>query len=156
MKVFVGTSYKHTSRPMYNNFLSQIIIFKTRPDQGTRKQFRSNKDASEGRGEDNRERLARWQTADCRLLVADCLQIIFRLFAGNFIFSAHGAIANLFSAIFSCEKQLYKRLCPSVVRSVRPSVHWSVRRSVCWSVCRFVMRFFQTANSSKFKEIQVN
>ena len=37
-----------------------------------------------------------------------------------------GTLKNCPFLIFSCEKQLFKRLCPSV----RPSVHMLVRRSV--------------------------
>ena len=45
-----------------------------------------------------------------------------------------------FINFFSCKKQLYKRLCPSVCLSVGPSV----------------MRFSKTANSTKYEGIQVN
>ena len=51
------------------------------------------------------------------------------------------------TAVFSCERQLYKRLCPSIRQSVRGSV---TRFSNIAKTGRIQV------NSSKFKQIQVN
>ena len=45
--------------------------------------------------------------------------------------SVHPCLSVGRSHVFSCKKQLYKRLCPSVRWSVRQSVHPTVRGSVC-------------------------
>ena len=63
--------------------------------------------------------------------------------AGCFLFSDidHGVV-------FSCEKQLYKRLCPSVSPSVGPSVRNALTKTA--KTVRIQV------NSSKFKQIQEN
>ena len=68
-----------------------------------RKQVCSNKDASEDRDEDCRERLARFA---CGLLAADCLQVYCRLFIGYLqVICYQGSISRIFQSFCAVSTQ---------------------------------------------------